>query len=352
MNLILTMLSAMWQTLCAMAPYILFGFLAAGLLSILISPRTVERQLGRRGFLSSVKAALFGIPLPLCSCSVIPVTVSLRKHGASKAAATSFLLSAPQTGVDSIFVTYSLLGPVFAVFRPIIALFTGIIGGAGVELFAEDTAGVESEPCQDACCTGSSRNKLYHVFHYGFVTLARDIAKPLLAGIIIAGGIAALVPEDYFSGSLGDGLAPMIVMLIIGIPMYVCSTASVPIAASLIVKGLSPGAALVFLVTGAATNAAGVATVWKILGRRTALIFLGTVAVSALGGGLLLDFLLQFTARFGWETLHHSELLPGRVKIVSAVVLLGVLGYSILSSIRLRVTSPCGCKPEDTAPEL
>jgi len=205
MDFIIATMSEMWATMCEMAPYILFGFLAAGVLSIVISPETIERHLGGRGFFSSVKAAIFGIPLPLCSCSVIPVTVSLRKHGASKAAATAFLLSAPQTGIDSIIVTYGLLGPVFAIFRPIIALITGVLGGLGVEMFDRDSIVTEADTCHEECCTGFKRGKLYHMFHYGFIVLGRDIAKPLLAGIVIAGLIAAIVVSPPVSWTRVSG---------------------------------------------------------------------------------------------------------------------------------------------------
>jgi uncharacterized membrane protein YraQ (UPF0718 family) len=326
----------MWFTLCEMAPYILFGFFAAGVLSVLVSPQTVERHLGGRSFFSSVKAALFGVPLPLCSCSVIPVTVSLRKHGAGRAAATAFLLSTPQTGVDSIVVTYSLLGPVFAIFRPIVAFLTGILGGMGVALLDGEEPVKDIPPCEEECCSGYAKGKLYHIFHYGFITLGRDIARPLVAGILIAGLIAALVPDNFFSDKLGTGIAPMLVMLVIGIPMYVCSTASVPIAASLIAKGISPGAALVFLVTGAATNAAGIATVWKIMGRKTAVIYLATVAVSALISGFVLDYLFGYIRQHGWHMAPHGEMLPDEIKVLSALVLCALLIYVLCPSLFKR----------------
>lgn len=338
----------MWDTLCEMAPYILFGFLAAGVLSVIVSPKTVEHHLGGNGFFASVKAALFGVPLPLCSCSVIPVTVSLRKHGAGKAAATAFLISTPQTGVDSIIVTYSLLGPVFAVFRPLVAFITGILGGVGVALLDGDEEVKDVPACEDDCCSGYTRGKLYHIFHYGFITLGRDIARPLIIGIFIAGFIAAVVPENFFADKLGTGIMPMLVMLVIGIPMYVCSTASVPIAASLIAKGISPGAALVFLITGAATNAAGIATVWKIMGKKTAIIYLVTVAVSAVISGLALDGLSGFIQQRGWHMGTHGEMLPYSIKVLSALVLCALLLYMIVPPLfKKKQNTSCGCSNSD-----
>jgi uncharacterized membrane protein YraQ (UPF0718 family) len=335
---------AAWDTLVAMAPYLLLGFLAAGILSVLVSAERVERLLGKPSFGSIVKAALVGIPLPLCSCSVIPVTVSLRKHGASKGAATAFLLSTPQTGVDSIIVTWSLLGPVFAIFRPVVALITGLIGGVSVELMGNKNGGPADSiaPCTDECCTGSTRSALYRIFHYGFVTLLRDLARPLVVGVIIAGVIAALVPDDYFAGAMGGGLPQMLVMMAVGVPLYVCSTASVPIAAALLAKGVSPGAALVFLITGAATNAAGIATVWSVLGQRTALIYLATVIVTALLGGIALNALIGTTGIYGLHSGTHGEMLPSYVSIGSALLLVALIVPSFVRPLIRRQRTACG----------
>ncbi len=283
-----------WNTAIEMSPYLLFGFLMAGLLSAIISRRFVEAHLGGRGLLPVVKASIFGVPLPLCSCSVIPVSMSLRRHGATKGSTVSFLLSTPQTGVDSIFVTFSLLGPVFAVFRPIVAFITGVIGGALVDTFAHGTAEA-LPPLQEHEVATTSHEKFVHRLgrglRYGFVALPRDIGRAVLIGLFIAALISAFVPDNFFADKLGTGLFPMLVMMATGIPVYVCATASVPVAAAMILKGLTPGAAFVFLMTGPATNAATIVTIWKILGKRVALIYLATVAGVAILSGLLLDFL-------------------------------------------------------------
>ncbi len=279
-----------------MAPYLLFGFALAGLLSIWISPEWIERHLGGRGIGPVVKATLLGIPLPLCSCSVIPVVASMRRHGASRAAATSFLLSTPQTGVDSIAVTYALLGPIFAIFRPIAALISGVLGGVLVLLFGKTKSTQADMPpvCTDACCSGDRKRPAWRrAAQYGFRTLPRDLAWPLLVGVVIAGAMAAgakaaALPTDSLQTHLG-GVLSILVLMAIGIPLYVCATASVPIAAGLIHLGASPGAALAFLIVGASTNPAAVTTVWKVLGRRTTVVYLVTVALSALVCGLALD---------------------------------------------------------------
>jgi len=341
-----------WLVLCRMAPYLLFGFFVAGMLSVLLSPERVERHLGGRGLWPILKAAGFGVPLPLCSCGVIPVGASLRKHGASRGATTAFLLSTPQTGVDSIFVTFSLLGPVFAVFRPFAALVTGIIGGGLVAAAEPDKKEQveKAEACDDDCCTGKqSQGRMHRVFHYGFVVLARDIAKPLLVGVALAGLISALVPKNFFAGALAEGPLAMLAMIGIGIPLYVCATASVPIAAALLGAGLSPGAALAFLIAGPATNAATVSTIWKVLGRRTTFIYLGTVALSAMGMGMLLNqvyALLDAPALSAINVHEHAPGLPGKV---SAVVLLIVLAAALFPR---RQPEPGRGMDEDAAATL
>jgi uncharacterized membrane protein YraQ (UPF0718 family) len=284
--------SQCWLVMLEMAPYLLLGFALAGLMSIWISPAWTERHLGGRGIGPVIKATLLGVPLPLCSCSVIPVVASMRRHGASRAAATSFLLSTPQTGVDSIAVTYALLGPVFAVFRPIAAIITGLLGGSLVLAAGNGKSADSDAPpeCTDSCCSSDrARPAWLRALHYGFVTLPRDLAWPLLAGVAIAGAISIAVPDKYIHEHLGTGTASILVLMAAGIPLYICATASVPIAAGLIRVGASPGAAMAFLIVGAATNPAAITTVWKLLGRRTLAVYLVTVAASALVCGLLLN---------------------------------------------------------------
>jgi len=333
-NFIKAVIVDFWATVSEMSPYLLFGFFVAGALSVLVSQAFVERHLGGRGLWPLLKASIFGVPLPLCSCGVIPVSMSLHKHGASKGSTIAFLLSTPQTGVDSIFVTLSLLGPIFAVFRPVAAFITGIVGGTFVDIF-EKTGNAEGhrEKCTDECCNNpQKKGKIVRGLKYGFVTLPRDIGKAMLIGLVIAAFISALVPDGFFAEHLGTGIFAMVVMMFLGIPIYVCATASVPVAAALIMKGLTPGAALVFLMTGPATNAASFVTIWKVLGRRTALTYLATVAGCALLGGILLDALVK-----GFElkmVMQHGWMLPDILKYASAVILFAVIGYALLSKAK------------------
>jgi len=317
-----------WAVLSEMAPYLLFGFFVAGLLSVLISPRLVERHLGGRGAWASVKAAAFGVPLPLCSCGVIPVSASLRRHGAGNGPTVSFLVSTPQTGVDSILVTYSLLGGVFALFRPLAAFLSGIFGGWIVSATEKPAAATDrpAEGCEEACCSSAHRHgRLYRIFHYGFVTLPQDIGRSLLIGVALAALITALVVEFEFSFAtvVPRGPLQILVLMAAGIPVYVCATASVPLAYALIIAGVSPGAAFAFLMTGPATNAATIVTVLKVMGRKALIVYLGTMLAAAVGGGLLLDLLVtqpQVAAAH-----EHGWMLPGIVKWAAAGVLLVVL---------------------------
>lgn len=328
-----------WQVLGQMAPYLLFGFLIAGVLSVCVSPEWVERHLGGGGAGPVLKASLFGVPLPLCSCGVIPVSASFHRHGASRAATTSFLLSTPQTGVDSILVTYSLLGPVFAVFRPLAALLTGFIGGGLVQFFdkpSQSDVANKTAPavCHEACCAGKGeRSALSRILSYGFITLPRDIGAALLIGILIAGLISAIVPPDYLTAYIGGGILSILLMMAAGVPVYVCATASVPIAAGFMYMGASPGAALAFLIAGPATNAATFTTIVKVLGRRTAILYLVTVAFSAFTWGLILDWLAPFAETFlpqlGSHT--HVHLENSLLSHIWAITLLAVLVFSYIS---------------------
>jgi uncharacterized membrane protein YraQ (UPF0718 family)/copper chaperone CopZ len=366
MNFILDVIVASWSVLAEMAPYLLLGFFFAGVLSALISAEWVERHLGGSGLGQVFKASLFGVPLPLCSCGVLPVAASLRRQGASRGATTSFLLSTPQTGVDSIAVTYALLGPFIAVLRPLAALVTGVVGGSLVQAFGERNGAAPADSeiasgcAMDGCCEDevAHRHSFGDAMRYGFVTLPRDIGRALLVGVLLSGLISALIAPDALRAYLGGGLLPILAAMAIGVPLYVCATASTPIALSLIVAGLSPGAALAFLISGPATNSAALTTLWKVLGRRTTVIYLATVAFGAIGVGLLVDGFVASgvvpvsalidtagAAATGHE--HHGSAGFGRLlQQASAVALLLVVGYAL----RPRPTAAPETEPaEDTS---
>lgn len=318
-----------WTVATQMAPSLLLGFLVAGFLSVLISPDLIKTHLGTRSFWQVCKAALLGVPLPLCSCSVLPVAASLRRNGASRGSTISFLVSTPQTGVDSILATSALLGPVFVVFRVIVAFVSGILSGSLAEALSGTGAAQQAEPAHCKKCHQAVPEKLLkRAFRYGFVTLARDIGRAMLLGILVSGMLTALVPDDYFAQRLGSGMAAMLLMMVIGIPMYVCSTGSIPVAFALMQLGISPGAGLVFLVSGPATNAAAVAMVWKDLGRTSTVIYLAVIAVCALAAGLLMDYFSMGLS--DGATVHAHGEGVGVFGTLSAILLIGLLIPSLL----------------------
>ncbi len=281
-------LAETWNVAAVMSPYLLLGFLAAGALFVLIPRSWVVTHLGGRGWRPSLKAALFGVPLPLCSCGVIPVTASLRQHGAGRGPTAAFLMSTPQTGVDSIVATYGLLGPVFALVRPLVAFLSGALCGVLVDHWAPDRSPLP--PAADEPAAAAIRAPAWkRMARFGLLTLPGDLRRPLLLGLLISGLLGALVPPQFLAGRFDSPWLQMLAMLLLGIPLYVCSTASIPIAIGLMHSGISAGAALVFLITGPATNAAALTTLWRILGRRAARIYLAVLAGTALLAGALLD---------------------------------------------------------------
>ena len=288
-----------------MSSFLIFGFIISGLLFIVISKEIIANNLGKSGLLSVVKASIFGIPMPLCSCGVIPVATSLYNRGASKGATLSFLISTPQTGVDSILITYGMLGPFFAITRPIIALITGVIGG----LFADSI--IKSDFQTNIKIDHEHPKKsLVDALKYAFITLPQDIAWPLVKGILLAGLITILIPNNFFQDYGITGWYALIMMAIVSIPMYVCATASVPIAAGLILSSnLEPGAALVFLMAGPATNVATISVINKTLGNKIVYIYLSTIFTFSILFGALINKFIDINPNIMTNHMHHINWL-------------------------------------------
>lgn len=289
-----------------MSPYLLFGFLIAGILKVFVPKDIYTQNLSKPNFRSVLLSALAGVPLPLCSCGVIPTAMSLHKEGASKGATVSFLISTPQTGVDSIAATYSLLGLPFAIIRPIVAFLTGIFGGIIANKVAGNETSISEVVTDCECETDKQTNKIYQVLHYGFVEMIEDIGKWLVIGIIAAGLIAVFVPDNFFTAYLHNPLLNMLIVLTISIPMYICATGSIPLAAVLMMKGMSPGAALLLLMAGPATNVATITVIGKVLGKRILFVYLLTISAGAFLSGLMIDYLMP-TSWFsiGNADFHH-----------------------------------------------
>ncbi len=327
MELLLNILKEIWNVTVAMAPYLLLGFLIAGVLSVLISQDYVRRHLGGGGWVQSLKAALLGVPLPICSCGVIPLAASLRKHGASRSATASFLASTPQTGIDSLMITYALLGWIYALFRAVVAFVSGIICGTAVGAVSPREEEMVSK-CTDDCCQPKNTHIVKRMLSYGFISLPRDIARAMVLGIVISGIISGLIPENFFADRMGDSVATMFFMLLIGIPLYVCSSGSVPIALAFIKAGISPGAALIFLITGPATNAATLTTLWKIIGRKQLAVFLVTLSLCALAAGFIMNA-MDFRLGIG-EYACKSGAHTGWFEYLCTAALLGILAKGML----------------------
>jgi len=344
------------QTFLAMAPYMMFGLFFVGLLKVYVNKSLVMKTLGKDNFASVVKASLIGVPLPLCSCGVIPTAVELKKDGASDSAVSSFLISTPQTGIDSIAATYALMGPFFAIYRPIAAFLAGIFGGIVVKIFnrnpekTEIYKDVENVSCScehdhdheedsSLSCEEPEQKKGFKrflgLFVYAYGDFLDEIGKDFVIGIIVAALISAFLPRSIFvDAGLDHGILAMLIMVAIGLPMYVCSTSSIPIAISLMMKGLSPGAAFVFLFAGPVTNAASIIILKKVLGKKTTALYISSVIIFSIVGGLILDFLVT---RFGFSVFNSamtsqvSGMENGLISIVLSIIFLLLIlkGFAI-----------------------
>ena len=322
-----------WYVLVESAPYLLFGYFIAGMMHSFLTPESIVKYLGKNNFTSVFWAALFGVPLPLCSCGVVPAAVALHKKGASPGATAAFFISTPETGVDSISITYALMGGVMAVARPLAAFVTACVAGLGVNLFGVGVNNHSPLQAQTALCCMKSHvpaislwKKFIGGMRYAYVDLVADIAKSFLVGLLIAGAISALLPANFFAQYIGQGFLSLVVALLVGVPMYVCATASTPIAASLLLKGLSPGAALVFLLAGPATNAASLTVILSMFGKRFTSVYLGAIVLVSLAAGVVLN---QLYATFDWNILaqvahdhHHAR---GALHIASTLILLALM---------------------------
>lgn len=291
-----------------MSPYLLLGFFFAGLLYAFIPKYKIEKYFSGTPLRSSVLASIFGIPLPLCSCGVIPTGTAFYKNGASKGGTVSFLISTPQTGVDSILATFSLMGLPFAIIRPLAALITGITGGlitSSITSKEIDKRVYKQQEEQQK----SFRQKVSDVFRYGFVDFIQDISKWLVIGLVLAAVISAVIPNEFFELLNMPPVVQMLMILVVSIPLYICATGSIPLAAVLILKGISPGAAFVLLMAGPATNAATITMIGKVLGKRSLFAYLGTIIIGALSFGLLIDYVLpvEWFTQIANEHLGHDH---------------------------------------------
>jgi uncharacterized membrane protein YraQ (UPF0718 family) len=364
-------LDELWMILVESSVWLIAGFAIAGLVHALIPREWMLKHLSGRGFWPIAKASLLGIPLPLCSCSVIPVAAGLRKQGASKGASAAFAISTPQTGEESIPITWALFGPVYAFTRPIVAVITGLIAGLLIDLTTKsDTTSVEQEPelesdpgaiglsvmnagdakqaveSTSSCCSSKPKpepisccstnppaegvgDKAKSAIVHGLKTMPVDLVLWLCIGVLLAAAIGAFVPESFFTQYAGDGIVPKLAMLVIGVPLYICATSSTPLAWSLVAAGLSPGAALVMLLAGPATNVATMSWIIKDLGAKALIIYLGVIAAIALIAGTVFDkFFAGFVTIADKAELHQHASGFG-VKEAFAIAFIVLMAWAL-----------------------
>ncbi len=341
MALIVDILTQSWNILLESSVFILFGLLVSGLLRVFLNPGAVSRHLGQGRFRSVFKASLLGIPIPLCSCGVLPAAAALKRQGANNGAVTSFLISTPESGVDSIAITYALLDPIMTVVRPVAAFFTAFAAGLFENLMGRAKQAVPMAPdltCPvDACCDGRNCSPEVHRNHhrlsekvmagvrFAFTDVWGDLAVWFLFGLLLSGIITVLIPESVFSRYMGGGIGAMLIMLGVGIPIYICATASTPIAATLILQGVSPGAALVFLMTGPATNVTSLTVLVSVLGKRATAIYLSAIALCAVGFGLLVDLIYQSLGISAQAVVGQAgEAIPFGLELAGAILILAL----------------------------
>ncbi len=344
--------TSLLNVVCEMAPYLLLGFLIAGVLHVFVPQRFYANYLSRKNRLSVLWAALLGIPLPLCSCGVIPTAIGLRNEKASKGAIASFLIATPQTGIDSILATYSLMGLGFAIIRPMAALITGVCGGLLVNrLVSEEEASTVEDNCQLSII--NCQFKLFRVLKYAYYDMIRDIGLRLLIGLVVAALIQVAVPDEFFLSFADEPLLQMLVILVIAVPMYICSTGSIPVAAALMMKGLSPGAALVMLMAGPAVNLASILVVHKSMGRRFTSIYLMTIVGFAVLFGLLLNAteqlsIVNYQLSISEACCMSASNLPSPFKLVCATVLTLLILFALMMKLFSKFTTKKPLDPDVT----
>lgn len=365
MEYLIEFFTALYDLSNAMAIYILFGLAFAGVLHELVPETLVTKHLGNENVWSVIKSTIFGIPLPVCSCGVIPLATSIKKSGASKGATLSFLISTPITGVDSILATYGMFGWIFTIYRVITSMIIAMISGILTNIFDKEvetpkpkfstfanpkttntsfafTPKKQEESCgtgTGSCCSNTAQTKtkfsLKRSFTYAFGTLLSDIAKPLFWGLVIGALITTLIPQNLSDILLEYSWLSYLIVIAIAVPMYVCATSSLPIAAALMLSGVSPGAAFVFLSAGPATNTVTIGVVKKMLGTKSLYIYLGSIIIGSILFGLGLDYIFDIASVDPKSLIHiHEEV--NLFEILSSIVLWGYVVYYIFSDLRKK----------------
>ncbi|MDH3583262.1 MAG: SO_0444 family Cu/Zn efflux transporter [Phycisphaerae bacterium] len=319
-----------WGVWLDAAPWLLFGLVVAGLLKAWFPAALINRWLGGRGIGPVFKAALIGTPVPLCSCSVLPAAMTLRRGGASRGATVSFLISTPENGADSLAISYALLGPFMTLVRPVAAICSAVFAGLAAESIDDGTAPPAEEP-KGTCCNADNsspirkaESRLVAGLRYAVTDLLTDIFWWMVLGVVLAGVIRTFVPTDVMA-SWGSGIFPMLAMLAIGVPMYICATASTPVAAAMLLAGISPGTVLVFLLAGPATNIGSMGVIRKELGSRTLIVYLMGICAGSVLLGLLTDVVVaRWDLNIVAQASEAAHFVPHWLALASGIVLIGL----------------------------
>ena len=338
--------------------YMMIGLLLVGIMNIFLKKEFIANHLGKNSLWSIIKASLLGVPLPLCSCGVVPTGLYLKEKGASDSTAVSFLISTPQTGVDSIIATYGLMGATFAWYRPLAAFISGVLGGVFVKIFGKKTHTEttisenneitnesytdEKSNTKSSEITSTFKEKIRKSTTYAFGTFLSDISVHFIVGLLIAALISVLIPDTLLVElGINSGIWAMLVMIVIGLPMYICSTSSIPIALSLMAKGVSPGAAFVFLFMGPFTNVASLAIISRKLGKRTTVLYVVGAIITALAFGFLLDVLAPILSFPAYDEIskHSVKGAWGIIQIVVAGIFFILVFYTIFKKIKAKFIS-------------
>ncbi len=393
MSFLYDALSSSWNLLNQSAVYMLFGLLIGGLLKEYLSPTYVANHLGSGRFSSVFKAALLGIPIPLCSCGVLPAAATLKKQGANNGAVTAFLISTPESGIDSISITWALLDPIMTIARPVSAFISAAVAGTVENLFSFSGPAVSSDLerqnkvlAESSCCCGGggvrqegiSRGegrvkrgflkeipgRLKAGIRYAVFDIWEELAGWFIVGILLAGVMTVLLPDAFITAYLGGGLSSMFLMLLIGIPLYICATASTPIAAAFIMKGVSPGAALVFLLVGPATNITSLSVLVGLLGKRATALYLISIGLVSVLCGLVVDVVYSILGIPVMAAVaKHGKMLPEQLTVAATLVLLALSIRPLKNSLQRRFgqkkqgccstdATPCACNHDAAQPQL
>ncbi len=322
----------------AMSIYLLLGLLLAGILKQIVPDDFISKHLGKSSTGSVIKATIFGIPLPVCSCSVIPLAQSLRKEGASKGSVQSFLISTPITGVDSILATFSFFGLIFTIFRVVSSIIIAITVGLIQNFVEKDDKKIQEVKEETSCschcsCDSAKKEKksfsIKEVFSYAYVTLFKDMVKPLFIGLILGALFTTFVPKEYSSLLFENQFLTYLVIILFSMPLYVCATASLPLAAAFMLNGMSGGAAFIFLTAGPATSAVTMSVVYKLLGKTSLIIYITTIALLSLLFGFLYDMFFSELNILNFSVDNDESSIYTQI---SSLIILVLLSYYLIKS--------------------